>query len=188
MSWTTPIALPVELYLPAPYTVSQAYDVNNGGWIAGEMYDPAGEQRWKAVLWGPGGAFCSLHPPGQTESVALGVDEVHSYTVLVAGTALPLMKPIIWRVDVTTCAFTYETIDVYAGDATDVRYVAGSWEAVGADDEFFRGQPAWWSSDGSSELLYGKQGDTYAINGAGHIVGWRDHAGPKPVLWVPGGN
>jgi hypothetical protein len=187
--WSSPTA---ELgLLPTPTGfVSAARGLNNQGWVVGVVRDPNVERSTRAVLWGPTGEYCDLHPDGQAESYVYRVDDVlmvgGAPTVLAAGITLPEMRPTIWTVDLTNCEFTLEVVDIWAGVARDVRSLGSGWEAVGADDTNHGGQAALWTSAGESELLTDREGRAFVVNGEGDIAGYRVDKGlRRAVLWVP---
>jgi hypothetical protein len=184
--WSSPEAELGLLHTPAGFN-SSARGVNNQGWVAGVVWDPSVERSRRAVLWGPNGEPCDLHPVDKIESVVYDVeDRDDSDRVLVAGQVMPDMRPTIWTVDLANCEFTFEVVDIWAGAARDVRTVADGWEAVGVDDTNQGGQAAVWTSAGESELLSGREGRAFVVNGEGDIVGYRVHKGlRRAVLWVP---
>jgi hypothetical protein len=184
--WSWPSTELGLLHTPAGFH-SSARGLNNQGWVAGVVWDPSVERSRRAVLWRPTGEYCDLHPDGKVESVVDDVeDRDASDRVLVAGQVMPDMRPTIWTVNLATCDFTFEVVDIWAGAARDVRSVGSGWEAVGQDDTNHGGQAAVWTSAGGGELLTDREGRAFVVNGEGDIVGYRVHKGlRRAVLWVP---
>lgn len=179
------------LSVPAEFPGGWASGLNNDGWIVGSIGEEGGVR--EAVLWRPDGTTCNLHPEDWGSSAAWRMTDLSGSTFLVAGARDPDTDPeaAVWQVTVdgSGCSSEVVALPVSGAWALDVTGVFGDWQAAGTDWSVAPSRPVTWTySEGTvlDDVLPPGSGGTYVINGAGHIVGRRNHKNGTivPVLWT----